>query len=278
MSRAFCLALTLLLAAPALSGCFGLTEDPGEPVQETGLDAGPCAVGPEYVNSSCNGGPPGPGEPTFTLAQPLLQVINATGIAVASAFPGDALTFQAQFAPSDRVNESAITSYVWNLGDGTVLTGKKVSHAYDLPGRKAVRLTVEDAFGRRVQANATVGVSALAYFRDTLLVGDQGAQQQKPRDYQEHVLEVPGNATRLLLLLTWDPNSYYGAASIPHGMNKLRLEVLDASGAPLPLEGSAPSTLEAPVPGKYVARVIGEQGALIPYVLTVQTDFAETPA
>ncbi len=46
------------------------------------------------------------------------------------------------------------TSWTWDFGDGTVLSGKTASHVYSEPGYYQVRLTVSDGFCSKVHARA----------------------------------------------------------------------------------------------------------------------------
>lgn len=267
------LASALLVLLPALAGCIG--GDAGDSVDAADVQAPGASDGAaDPLHNATNATPPEP------LAEPLLQVMDASGVAVTTTLPKEALTFRAELPPSAGVNGTEDMRFVWNLGDGSVLEGREVTHSYQEPGAKPVRLTVEDAAGRRAQANTTVGVTLLEYFRDTIVLGTAGQKLEKPRDHQEHVIDVPEGATLLALTLTWDANSNYGGVVLPHGLNKLHLELIDEAGAPVAVEGAAPEriALAAPAAGRYVAVVVGDEGAFIPYLVASQVEFVEAAA
>ncbi len=50
-------------------------------------------------------------------------------------------------ASASRSQAGRPLAFQWDLGDGTVLAGEKIRHAYAKPGRYAVRLTVSDGSG-----------------------------------------------------------------------------------------------------------------------------------
>ncbi|MFH0849553.1 MAG: PKD domain-containing protein [Candidatus Bathyarchaeota archaeon] len=67
------------------------------------------------------------------------------------AVAGEAVTFDAS-ASYDA--DGSITEYIWDMGDGTVLRGREVTHTYGAPGLYTVVLTVVDNIGltgRRVE-------------------------------------------------------------------------------------------------------------------------------
>lgn len=53
---------------------------------------------------------------------------------------------------------SAVTSVVWDFGDGTTAIGASVAHVYGTPGTKTVTVTATDAVGNATTAVATVTV------------------------------------------------------------------------------------------------------------------------
>ncbi|RKY56438.1 MAG: hypothetical protein DRP96_11255 [Candidatus Neomarinimicrobiota bacterium] len=56
-------------------------------------------------------------------------------------------------------SDGKIVSYKWDLGDGTLVDGKNVTHKYDKPGVYQVQLTVEDDNGARDIHTTTVWVN-----------------------------------------------------------------------------------------------------------------------
>ncbi|HVL87804.1 MAG TPA: PKD domain-containing protein [Candidatus Thermoplasmatota archaeon] len=74
--------------------------------------------------------------------------------------PGEALSFLGG-ASAALEGGAKVETYQWDLGDGTVLTGPTVSHAYPpIPQAKiyAVRLTVTDTHGEKDSQTVLVGV------------------------------------------------------------------------------------------------------------------------
>ena len=51
------------------------------------------------------------------------------------------------FDGSASISDAGITSYTWNMGDGTVLDGAVVQYIFQ-PGNYTVTLTVTDALGQ----------------------------------------------------------------------------------------------------------------------------------
>ncbi len=99
--------------------------------------------------------PVAPGETTsspfaiFTIA-----VVNPTG-QVFSA--GVVIKFDGS---TSFATNGPITSYTWNLGDGTLLTNaaSKVTHTYAVNGTYTVTLTVADEFGNSNSQSQTINV------------------------------------------------------------------------------------------------------------------------
>ncbi len=52
------------------------------------------------------------------------------------------------FDGSASLSDAGITSYQWNMGDGTMLEGAVVEHIFAQPGNFTVALTVTDAIGQ----------------------------------------------------------------------------------------------------------------------------------
>jgi PKD repeat protein len=63
------------------------------------------------------------------------------------------------FNASDSSSPSGITSYVWDFGDGTTLSGKEVTKQYSRPATYTVRLTITDSAGRTATTTKTVAVT-----------------------------------------------------------------------------------------------------------------------
>lgn len=73
----------------------------------------------------------------------------------ASDFIHDCTNLECAFASSS--NDSAL-DYGWDLGDGTVLSGAVINHAYIVDGSYVVTLTVTDAVGQSSSTSQTVTV------------------------------------------------------------------------------------------------------------------------
>ncbi|MFP4249490.1 MAG: PKD domain-containing protein [Armatimonadota bacterium] len=71
--------------------------------------------------------------------------------------PGDAPTVRLDGTAS-RALSGRITSYAWDLGDGTMLTGPTVEHTYRQDGQFEVELTVSDDQERTDTARLTINV------------------------------------------------------------------------------------------------------------------------
>ena len=73
----------------------------------------------------------------------------------AQADTGQLLTFDGS---GSTAGGTPIVRYDWNMGDGTVLSGVSVQHAYGAPGSYSVKLTVTDQAGLSSVANQAVQV------------------------------------------------------------------------------------------------------------------------
>ncbi len=62
------------------------------------------------------------------------------------------------FSGSGLDSDGTITSYSWNLGDGTYTGGAQVTHTFAAPGTYTVTLTVADSQGMTTQQTATVNI------------------------------------------------------------------------------------------------------------------------
>ncbi|MFC3959008.1 PKD domain-containing protein [Halovivax cerinus] len=62
------------------------------------------------------------------------------------------------FDGSGSIDNHAIASYAWDLGDGSTAAGETVEHTYDAPGAYTVTLTVTDDAGTTDTATVTVTV------------------------------------------------------------------------------------------------------------------------
>jgi len=73
---------------------------------------------------------------------PPVAIINGIFI----AFPGESIIFDGS---QSYDSDGHITTYTWNLDDGTVLDGKNITHSYSKPGSYNVTLTVFDNEGAK---------------------------------------------------------------------------------------------------------------------------------
>ena len=81
--------------------------------------------------------------------------------AEASASPAEgSAPLGVQFRGVGSDPDGSITSYTWDLGDGTTASGANVRHTYDSPGDYTARLTVTDNDG--MTDSATVGIRVTA--------------------------------------------------------------------------------------------------------------------
>lgn len=62
--------------------------------------------------------------------------------------------------------DGRIVNYTWDLGDGTVLYGMVVSHAYEASGHYTVNLTVTDEYGAFASDFAAIHVNYPPFFQD----------------------------------------------------------------------------------------------------------------
>lgn len=79
-------------------------------------------------------------------------------VIVPSTTSGDA-PLNVGFDASDSTDDTGITSYAWNFGDGTTATGSNVSHIYTSVGSFNVLLTVTDGDGLTDTATVTIEVT-----------------------------------------------------------------------------------------------------------------------
>jgi len=66
------------------------------------------------------------------------------------------------FDGSASSDDTGITSFAWDFGDGSAATGAAVDHAFASAGNFTVRLTVRDAAGNSDSARAAIAISAPA--------------------------------------------------------------------------------------------------------------------
>lgn len=59
--------------------------------------------------------------------------------------------------------EGDITQWTWDLGNGVIKTGAKISYAYTTAGEKTIRLTVKDAQGNTAQDSVVISVAMKKY-------------------------------------------------------------------------------------------------------------------
>ena len=104
----------------------------------------------------------------LTVGDPNLEP-SASITAPDFANPGETITLDGS-GSSDP--DGSISSYEWDLGDGTTASGESVTHSYGSEGQYTVTLTVTDADGATATAEATVGVGVatgdqrvVAYYR-----------------------------------------------------------------------------------------------------------------
>jgi hypothetical protein len=64
------------------------------------------------------------------------------------------------FDASASVDDSGITSYVWDFGDGTQGSGVTASHTYSSPGTYTAKLTITDSAGNTATTNVNVLIQA----------------------------------------------------------------------------------------------------------------------
>ena len=65
---------------------------------------------------------------------------------------------QVEFDAGESKDDGAISSYLWDFGDGTMGSGKIVSHEFGANGNYEVVLTVTDNNGKRALQRSVVGV------------------------------------------------------------------------------------------------------------------------
>lgn len=112
--------------------------------------------------------------------------LNGRPTASISATPrsGDAPLVVRLDANGSSDPDGPITSYTWDLGDGSTATGDTLSHTYTAPGTYRVELTVTDNSGATDQTSTYISVSrALVDWGGTYVTGSQavlrGGNQQR---------------------------------------------------------------------------------------------------
>jgi heat shock protein HslJ len=84
----------------------------------------------------------------ISILAPATPVPPTPPVAVIIAPPtGDSAT-PVYFDGSASISDAGITSYTWDMGDGTTLQGAVVQHTFTNPGNYTVSLTVTDAYGQ----------------------------------------------------------------------------------------------------------------------------------
>jgi PKD repeat protein len=79
------------------------------------------------------------------------------GVEPAFADTGEQITFNA----SDTVGKNEVSSYSWDMGDGTTDSGEVVTHSYGSDGVYSVELTVEDKEGITTRRTKQVFIGGL---------------------------------------------------------------------------------------------------------------------
>jgi hypothetical protein len=76
-------------------------------------------------------------------------------------------TYQVRFEDRSEPGDAAITSWTWDLGDGSEARGRVVEYTYEGPGEYVVRLDIEDDSGvtARVEADVEVPEEGRAFGR-----------------------------------------------------------------------------------------------------------------
>jgi len=95
-----------------------------------------------------------PGESTLTLSNFEVTLSNSSGV---TENPPNAVFTPSETEPGTgasttfdaiaSVDNGSIETYKWDFGDGTITSGRTVTHSYDTPGRYLVELTVTDDQG-----------------------------------------------------------------------------------------------------------------------------------
>ena len=117
--------IALLIILIVIAGAYQVLRKPGAPIEETPSQTS--VTGTQTVEEA--------------------QAVPPYSVARASKFyakVGEPIEFDGSLS-SDPNGE--IVKYIWDFGDGTTAEGVKVSHAYELPGKYIVVLTVEDNEG-----------------------------------------------------------------------------------------------------------------------------------
>ncbi|MGY1833883.1 PKD domain-containing protein [Blastococcus sp. SYSU DS0510] len=122
--------------------------------------------------------PADPGDPAEPVGSAPEAVLTSTCAGLTCEFDGS--------ASSDA--DGPVTSWAWDLGDGTTATGPVVEHAYAAAGDYLVSLTVTDASGGIGTAEATVTVAPAPVGAG---IGLRGSAGVAARPVTEVAVEVP---------------------------------------------------------------------------------------
>lgn len=113
------------------------------------------------------------------------------------------------FDGGTSTDDTAVTSYLWDFGDGRKGSGKIIAHRYDEAGTYAAKLTVFDAEGASSQAIQNVPVSisgapvpklTVTYLDTLSLILDASATTDDEDDITELVFQFDGYAPGDILL------------------------------------------------------------------------------
>lgn len=100
---------------------------------------------------------------TFSDAVTIDSTAPPPNTAPTASFTSSCTNLSCSFSGSGSTDaDGSITSYAWELGDGTTATGAAVEHTYATAGDRTVRLTVTDDDGATASAERTVTVTSAA--------------------------------------------------------------------------------------------------------------------
>ncbi|MGQ0535728.1 MAG: PKD domain-containing protein [Methanobacteriota archaeon] len=232
--------------------------------------------------------------PPFSLSAPVIVVTDAAGNPVREAavekisedtgatstresITVQELRFRADF-PTDPALADRIVNFVWDMGDGNVLTGREVTHSFKEPGTKTIALRIEDPYGRKLVEELRLPVAEVRVVKGALLAGTAGNDAAVERDFREHAIRVLAGATSLAIELSWNAATATPAGADSPVPNNLYLtlvgpdaaEVLQVSDDANPKAGA----VDAPAEGSYTAKVSAATGTMIEYTLTTRIGFA----